>query len=73
MEWSKFAKIILNSSLKRPANLFNISKEYIEKELLINSKEAERITKLLSKAGQLTFELNNLNNYGIRILTRSDE
>lgn len=73
VEWSKLAKIILNSSLKRPANLFNLSKEDIEKELLINSVEAERITKLLSKAGQLTFELNNLKNFGINVLTRADE
>lgn len=73
VEWSKFAKILFNSSLKRPASLFNLSKEDIEKELLINSKEAERISKLLSKAGQLTFELNNLHNYGIKILTRADE
>ncbi|WP_300382113.1 DNA-processing protein DprA, partial [Clostridium sp.] len=42
-------------------------------ELLINSVEAERITKLLAKAGQLTFELDKLKNFGISVLTRADE
>lgn len=73
VEWSKFAKLLLSSSIKRPSNLFNLSKEDIEKELLISSSQSERIVALLSKAGQLTFELNNLNSFGINILTRADE
>lgn len=73
VEWGKFAKILLNSPIKRPANLFNLSKEQIEKELLISPKDSERITKLLSKAGQLSFELNQLKNMGIKIVTRADK
>ncbi|MCB2287636.1 DNA-processing protein DprA [Clostridium algidicarnis] len=73
VEWSKFAKIVLNSSIKRPANLFNLSKEEIERELLISAKDSERIVQLLSKAGQLSFELNELRNLGIKIATRADK
>lgn len=72
LEWSKFAKILFNSSIKMPSNLFNLSEDELEKNLLISKKEAQRIVKLLSKAGRLTFELNNLNNMGINILTRAD-
>ncbi|PRR82335.1 DNA-processing protein DprA [Clostridium vincentii] len=73
VEWSKLAKIIWSSSIKEPSNLFNLSKEQIEKELLIEEKESERIIKLLSKAGQLTFELNELKKLGINITTRADK
>lgn len=73
IEWSRFAKIVFNSSIKTPANLFNISKEKIEKELLISEQESERIIQLLSKAGQLSFELNALKNIGIKVLTRADK
>lgn len=73
VEWSKLANIIWNSSIKKPSNLFNLSKEQIEKELLIEEKESERIIKLLSKAGQLTFELNELKKLGVNITTRADK
>lgn len=73
VEWSKLAKIIWGSSIKEPANLFNMSKEQIKDELLIGEKESDRIVKLLSKAGQLTFELNELKKLGINITTRADK
>ena len=37
VEWSKLAKVILSSPIKKPSNLFNKSKEEIEKELLMKS------------------------------------
>ncbi|MBW6411014.1 DNA-processing protein DprA [Clostridium weizhouense] len=73
IEWSKFAKILLNSSIKRPANLFNLSKEDLKEQLFINDDECDRIIALLSKAGQLSFEINNLKNFGINIITRADK
>lgn len=73
VEWSKFAKIILNSSIKRPGNLFNLTEEEIKKELFICEQDAEKIVALLSKAGQLSFELNDLKNIGIKVLTRADK
>ena len=72
VEWSKLAKVILSSPIKKPSNLFNKSKEEIEKELLIDHSKAERIYNLLLKAGQIGFEINNLKNLGINILTRAD-
>lgn len=73
IEWSKFAKLLLNSSIKRPANLFNISKEELKEHLLIKDAECDRIIGLLSRAGQLGFEINALNNAGIKIMTRADK
>lgn len=73
VQWSKFAKIIYNSSIKTPANLFNLSKDEIQKELFISEQEAARVIQLLSKAGQLSFELNELKNIGIKIITRADK
>lgn len=73
IEWSKFAKILLNSSIKRPANLFNLSKENLKEQLFINDDECDRIIDLLSKAGQLGFEINSLNNLGINIMTRAEK
>ncbi|MDG5853130.1 DNA-processing protein DprA [Clostridium beijerinckii] len=73
IEWSKFAKILLNSSIKRPANLFNLSKEDLKEQLFINDDEGDRIINLLSKAGQLGFEINILNNLGINIMTRAEK
>lgn len=73
VQWAKLAKIIFNSSLKKPANLFNLSIEEIKNKLLISQEESERISSLLSKAGQLSFELDNLANKGIKIITRADE
>lgn len=73
IEWSKLAKIILNSSIERPANLFNLSRSELKEKLLIKESECERITILLAKAGQLGFELNSLNNMGINVMTRADK
>lgn len=73
LEWSKFAKMLLNSSIKRPANLFNLSREDLKEQLFINDNDCDRIIVLLSKAGQLGFEINNLNNLGINIMTRADK
>lgn len=73
IEWSKLAKIILNSSIERPANLFNLSKSELKEKLLIQESECERITTLLSKSGQLAFELNLLNDMAINIMTRADK
>lgn len=73
IEWSKFAKILFKSSIKRPANLFNLSKEELKEKLLIKDDECDRIIELLSKSGQLGFEVNALNNAGIRIMTRADK
>ena len=73
IEWSKFARLLLNSSIKRPANLFNLSKEELKEHLFIKDNECDRIIGLLSKAGQLGFEINALNNAGIKIMTRADK
>lgn len=73
IEWSKFAKLLLNSSIKRPANLFDLSKKDLKEQLFINDDECDRIMALLSKAGQLGFEINNLNNFGINIITRAEK
>ncbi|MCI5727707.1 MAG: DNA-processing protein DprA [Clostridium sp.] len=73
IEWSKLAKIILNSSIKRPANLFDLSKSELKEKLLLQESECERITTLLTKSGQLAFELGMLNDIGINVMTRADE
>lgn len=72
IEYSKFARIVLNSTIKRPGNLFKLSKEEMISTLLMSDTEAERVVRLLAKSGQLSFQLNELNNIGINIITRAD-
>ena len=73
VQWAKLAKVIYNSPLKKPAGLFNLSKEQLKNLLLISEEESERIISLLNKAGQLSFELEKLSNKGINIITRADD
>lgn len=72
LEWSKFAKLLFNSSIRRPENLFNLDEEQLISKLFISKAEAKRVIGLLSRAGQLSFELDEFKNMGIRIITRAD-
>ena len=73
VQWGHLAKNIFNSSVKTPGNLFGLNREEIQEKLNLDNDNAERINKLLMKAGQLSFKLNELNNIGIRIITRADK
>lgn len=72
-EWNQLAKKIHGSSLQRPAALPGHSAEELARELALALDEAERITRLLDRAGRLALELENLFSRGMWVVTRVDE
>ncbi|WP_458784025.1 DNA-processing protein DprA [Vallitalea sediminicola] len=72
LEWSKLVIKIIGTDLKEPSTLLRLSKEEIEEQLQIDSGEAERILKLLSRGANMAFILEDLERKGIKVVTRSD-
>ena len=72
-EWNQLERKIRESPLKNPAALQGRSADELTKTLALPSDEAERITRLLEFAGQLSVELGNLFERGLWAVTRVDE
>lgn len=72
-EWNQLERKVLASSLKIPAALQGRSADELAKTLALPNDEAERITRLLEFAGQLSVELQNLFERGLWTVTRADE
>ena len=72
-EWNELERKLLASSLKSPAALQGRSADELAKALALPTDEAERITRLLEFAGQLSVELQNLFERGLWAVTRVDE
>lgn len=72
-EWNELERKILGSSLRSPAALQGRTADEIAKALALPTDEAERITRLLEFAGQLSIELQTLFEYGLWAVTRGDE
>src|SRR2546421_3136319 len=72
-QWNNLEEEIANSAFKRPAGLQGLGAEAIAKELPVLSAEAERIARLLDRAGRLAMELETLFGKGMWALTRVDE
>ena len=72
-EWNELERKICQSSLKNPAALPGHSADELTKTLALPTDEAERITRLLEFAGQLSVELQNLFERGLWAVTRVDE
>jgi len=73
LQWSKLVSMIINSSIKEPAALLNMSQEDISKNLDVAMNEAARISNLLSRGGNMAFALEDLERKGINVITRSDK
>lgn len=72
-EWNELARKIAGSPLKTPASLQGRSANELGKSLALPVDEAERITRLLEFAGQLSVELQNLSERGLWAVTRVNE
>lgn len=72
-EWSDLAIRIMNSNIKEPAGLLNLSKQELVNDLSLSENKAERIALLLSRGANFAFVLEELSRKGIGIVTRSDK
>src|SRR5207302_1591725 len=72
-EWNQFTRQLESSTLKTPSALPGCSAAELAKELALAPEEAERIVRLLERAGRMTLELENLFSRGMWAVTRMDE
>lgn len=72
-QWNALADKLAKSSMGRPSAFFESDESIWADELGIKSDDIFRIKKLISRSGNLGFELENLNNLGIRITTRAEK
>lgn len=72
-EWNQLEKQLQSSSLKRPSALQERSPEELCKEFPISPLDAQRVTELLGRTGQITLELETFSARGIWAVTRIDE
>ncbi len=72
-EWATVAENLIKHQ-KTPKDLFDFSKKDFTSILnIFDGKEIERYQMLLARSTSLAFELENLNKYGIKIVTRASE
>jgi len=71
-EWNKIEKQIQQSPWKRPAELQGRTAEQIAKTLSISTADANRIVRLLERAGRMALELENIFSRGMWAVTRMD-
>jgi predicted Rossmann fold nucleotide-binding protein DprA/Smf involved in DNA uptake len=72
-EWAQLAANIHNSPVGRPAALAEMSAGALASELELQPEMADRVVRLLQRAGPLAFELERLSDRGVWLLTRTDE
>jgi DNA processing protein len=72
-EWNELSKRIGASPLQRPSELHGKKADDLARQLKIEVEEAERISRLLDRAGRLAIELDALYSRGIWAVTRVDE
>lgn len=72
-EWQALAEKIGDSAVARPSNLTGLTPRELEEQLQLAPPEAERLARLLSRGGQMAFELDRLAGRGIWMLTRADD
>jgi predicted Rossmann fold nucleotide-binding protein DprA/Smf involved in DNA uptake len=72
-EWHEVSNRLARSSWGRPAELLGHTPAEIARELQLPLDAAQRIAMLLSRGGQLAFELERLGSRGIWVTTCSEE
>lgn len=72
-QWSKLADTLMTSALKSPAAFLDTTQDDWQKELHLSHEECSRIQGLLSRAAQVTIELEKLSGMGIYALTRAEK
>lgn len=71
-QWNKLKEKIALSSLKRPEALFLTAASDWKRELYLSDNEIERLQRLLSRAGQVGIEIEQLASKGIFVTTRAE-
>lgn len=71
-QWEILSKKLLQSELQRPKSFLETSPNDWKKELQMSYDDIDRISKLLSRSGQLAIEIDRLNSMGIWITTRAE-
>lgn len=71
-EWNILASKIQLSPLRTPGNLLGLNASDLQNTLALTPAEAQRLSGLLQRGAAVAFELENLMNAGIRIVTRAD-
>lgn len=70
-EWATVSENLIKNN-RTPKDLFDFSKEEFLSILnIFDEKEIERYKALIERSSSLAFELENLNKYGIKIITRA--
>ena len=72
-EWNMLAAQLVQSQLKTPGAMLGLAAEALQSALEISLGEAQRLAALLERGATVAFELENLMNAGIRLVTRADE
>lgn len=72
-EWNSFARLLMNSKIKRPGNLLKMELNEIKNELMYTEEKVKRIKCLLDRAGVIAFILEEMWSKGINVVTRADD
>lgn len=72
-EWNKVEKQIEQSAWKRPAELQGRTADQIANTLQVSRGDANRIARLLERAGRMALELENIFSRGMWAVTRMDD
>jgi DNA processing protein len=72
-EWHAVSLALQSSALDRPHALLGLGPGELQAALGIDAALAHRLASLLSRGGQLAFELERLASRGIWLITRADE
>lgn len=72
-EWNSFARLLMNSKIKRPGNLLKMELNEIKNELMYTEEKVKRIKCLLDRAGVIALILEEMWSKGINVVTRADD
>lgn len=71
-EWDNLENLLFEKNIKFH-ELLNFSRDDFEKKLFMQEDQINRIENLISRSASITFDLEKLSKYGIRIITKADE
>lgn len=72
-DYSAFERTLAAGAVSDPAELIGLSAPQLAATLSVTGKEAERVSMLLARSGQVAIEVERLSARGIWVLTRGEE
>lgn len=72
VEWSNLAQSLINNHME-PYDLISKPLDELSSKLGLDDNMIQRMGNLISRSASISFELENLNHKGIKIVTRADE